>query len=649
MAFKEAILTRQGLSLQAKLDTGGVKLNVIRAVSSDDVVDTALLPQQTVIKNPIQTLVLGERRAENNQTILPVTLYNEGVVAPYTLRQIGVYAEDPDIGEILYLIAQDTDSPDTIPTEERIPNYRISFEFSVFALNAEDKVVVNIDKAGAVPRREFDAYKQELIEDNQGFGRVYFKRRSDAWTGDVHAYFWSSVILNPAWDWFKSPSMRRDEDGVFYIERPGDYEQLIFLHGFQLGQPKTSDLSIPPKSLCKVPMFIQHPYGDDGHWIDKSSMTQRLLIKGPHVAVDFSEQNLMVHYRKWSDHERTSMPAIPLGVAGYYYADVPVGTDDFYLSLSNAGETVLSSMVLCSSNVHSFPLYNATWVNKKNIIDEDQYFTNYEGNLHFQLPQDWRYADVVFADGRTVVADCIDHYNRIYRVPASRYDESTYETVYDDFKVRYQDKETSMTQQLHPNPGRKIYNVQTGAWIDYPVTGCSKYFTISVENLYESKNSEYLAAWDTVEHKRTINAIAQAVSASAAAGQVRVDLLAQIGSLANLRTVSKNNLVEAINELKSRQMWTVEMTSEEISSYKIYPNRLYVWRTARSTIEITELLKNAGDTATTLNEYRIQFTAGSDFAFSFPSAVRWQGGVTPAFTSGATYQVSILNNIARVM
>lgn len=647
MAFTRAVFTRLGLSLQAKLETG-IPLKLTRAVSSDSSVEPNLLYQQSEIKKPKQTLTLQTVYTKENNAYIKLELSNEGLKSHYQLRQIGIYAEDPDLGEILYFISQDDGTPDTIPTAESVPNYIIAFDFQIAKANAEN-IKITVDPAATVPLREFDEYKQELIDDNQGFGRVYFKHRADAWTGNVHAYFWSSVILNPAWDWFKSPSMHRDDDGLYYIERPGDYEQLIFMSGFELGQPKTSDLSIPPESLCKVPMFIQHPYGDDGHWVDKSSMTQRLLIKGPHVAVDFEEQNLMVHYRKWSDHERTSIPAIPLGVAGYYFADVPVGTDDFYLSLSNEGETVISPSVLCSSNNYSFPLYNSLWGTKKDIYGATAGFTEYTTYLHFQAPVDWKYADVIFADGRTIIADCIDHFNRIYRVPAFRYDETTYEYIYEDFKVRYQEQETEMMPQLYPNSGGKIYNIQTGAWIDYPVTGCSKYFTISVENLYESKNSEYLAAWDTVEHKRTINAIAQAVSASAAAGQVRVDLLAQIGVLANLRTVEKNNLVEAINELKSRQTWTVEMTSEEISSYKIYPNRLYVWRTARSTIEITELLKNAGDTATTLNEYRIQFTAGSDFEFKFPSAVRWQGGVTPTFTAGAIYQVSIINNIARVM
>lgn len=327
---------------------------------------------------------------------------------------------------------------------------------------------------------------------------------------------------------------------------------------------------------------------------------------------------------------------------------MPIGTDDFYLSLNVDGAAVISPTVVCSSNKFSYPLYNAVWGAQKDISGAAG-FTDYEDYLHFKLPESWKFADVVFADGRTVIADCIDHYNHIYRVPAARYDESTYESIYDDFKIRYQKQETAMAPQLHPNTDRKIYNVQTGAWIDYPVTGCSKYFTITAEYLYDSKNSEYLAAWDTAEHKRLINATAQAVNASAAAGQVHVDLLAQIGTLANLTTVSKNNLVEAINELKSRQTWTVEMASEQVSSYKLYPLCLYVWCTARSSIQITELLSNSGDTATTLNEYRIQFVAGSNFAFTFPSAVRWLGGVTPTFTSGATYQVSIINNIARVM
>ena len=51
-----------------------------------------------------QTLTVGEARCAGDTAVLPVTLAAVGLESSYTLTELGVYAEDPNEGEILYCV-----------------------------------------------------------------------------------------------------------------------------------------------------------------------------------------------------------------------------------------------------------------------------------------------------------------------------------------------------------------------------------------------------------------------------------------------------------------------------------------------------------------------------------------------------------------
>ena len=49
-------------------------------------------------------LAVGEARCAGSTAVLPVTLAAVGLESSYTLTELGIYAEDPDEGEILYCV-----------------------------------------------------------------------------------------------------------------------------------------------------------------------------------------------------------------------------------------------------------------------------------------------------------------------------------------------------------------------------------------------------------------------------------------------------------------------------------------------------------------------------------------------------------------
>ena len=91
--------TPQGKSLSAKLLTG-TGLTVTRVTAGDGETPS----DATALLRDCQTLSAGPLQRSGDTVMLPVTLTATTAEANYTLRELGVYAQDPDEGEILYRI-----------------------------------------------------------------------------------------------------------------------------------------------------------------------------------------------------------------------------------------------------------------------------------------------------------------------------------------------------------------------------------------------------------------------------------------------------------------------------------------------------------------------------------------------------------------
>ena len=91
--------TTKGLALAAKI-AAGTKLTItkVTAGSGETAKSAAALAQEQ------QTLTAGTAAVSGETAVLPVTLAETSVSAAYSLTELGVYARDPDAGEILYQV-----------------------------------------------------------------------------------------------------------------------------------------------------------------------------------------------------------------------------------------------------------------------------------------------------------------------------------------------------------------------------------------------------------------------------------------------------------------------------------------------------------------------------------------------------------------
>lgn len=91
--------TTKGLALAAKI-AAGTRLTVTRVMAGGGTTAAGAL----ALAEEKQTLTVGTAEAGGQTAALPVTLAEVQTGASYTLTELGVYASDPDEGEILYQV-----------------------------------------------------------------------------------------------------------------------------------------------------------------------------------------------------------------------------------------------------------------------------------------------------------------------------------------------------------------------------------------------------------------------------------------------------------------------------------------------------------------------------------------------------------------
>jgi len=176
--WKNTIKTAKGLALEQKFLNGDITLKITKAVAGAGRVDPNQLFNQAEVSKPFQNLELGaiSRPREDRSVILPIKLQNTGLQERHTLQQIGIYAEDPIIGEILYIISQISDENGRgIPSWEESPSYVMQWNFSISSSNTE-QVQVTVDQAGLLSADEGDAryvLQRSLLEMTYPVGAIY--------------------------------------------------------------------------------------------------------------------------------------------------------------------------------------------------------------------------------------------------------------------------------------------------------------------------------------------------------------------------------------------------------------------------------------------------------------------------------------------
>ena len=160
--WANAVITTKGLSLLSKLVAGNT-LTITKAVTGSGTVAVGTLQNQTAVSDIKQTLTFSEvTYPSDGKCALTCSLSNDSLTTGYTANQVGIYATDPDEGEILFFIAQAT-AGTVIPSKTEMPGYSAEWTF-YFQYGQADSVSVTVDPAAAVTQAKMEAYIASTIQ-----------------------------------------------------------------------------------------------------------------------------------------------------------------------------------------------------------------------------------------------------------------------------------------------------------------------------------------------------------------------------------------------------------------------------------------------------------------------------------------------------
>lgn len=139
--FKTTIITQKGHALMAKLSANVATMKFTKVCSSDfdySNLNNSELEQVVTFKNLKQTVLPDLISVVNTATVkVSATITNTKLSEGYYLKAIGLFALDPDDGEILYSITP-TSEADYMPADNGITKSGISLDLLTTISNSEN-------------------------------------------------------------------------------------------------------------------------------------------------------------------------------------------------------------------------------------------------------------------------------------------------------------------------------------------------------------------------------------------------------------------------------------------------------------------------------------------------------------------------------
>lgn len=133
-------LTKLGLALQAKVEAGAV-LEFTRMATGDGTpMDIESMTELAREKQALAIQYVG--KTTDDLTKIGSMLTNEDLKVGYTVRELGLFANDPQQGEILYAVTVDS-KPDFLPT--KTDDVIVSQEMILYVSAGQAQVTAIID------------------------------------------------------------------------------------------------------------------------------------------------------------------------------------------------------------------------------------------------------------------------------------------------------------------------------------------------------------------------------------------------------------------------------------------------------------------------------------------------------------------------
>lgn len=141
------VLTAKGRALQAKVEAGQT-LELTKMKLGSGTPEPEEIDNLIDLKQPQNIMGVSSKTVENNICEVTSVILTSNIDTPFYAREWGLFANDPDEGEILYMYTTDP-NPDYIPDKNSALVISASYALNIAVLNV-DNIVANIDPEGLI-------------------------------------------------------------------------------------------------------------------------------------------------------------------------------------------------------------------------------------------------------------------------------------------------------------------------------------------------------------------------------------------------------------------------------------------------------------------------------------------------------------------
>ena len=141
-------LTKAGHDLQIKVEAGQCKLELTKIKLGDGAEDISSVDRMTDLVGPKAEFGISQVEAKDGLCTVTGIIHTSNVSAGFYVREWGLFAKDPDRGEILYMISIDP-NPESIPPKTAALKQAATYAMNIVVANAAN-IEVRIDPAGLV-------------------------------------------------------------------------------------------------------------------------------------------------------------------------------------------------------------------------------------------------------------------------------------------------------------------------------------------------------------------------------------------------------------------------------------------------------------------------------------------------------------------
>jgi hypothetical protein len=136
--FTNLTMTENGLTLQIKAQSG-TQLKFTKVAIGDGTLDEGeSLNGLIQLKKERMSTAIGNLSIENGSTVIKANFSNKDLTESFYLRELGIFANDPDAGEILYAVTYDEKQGDYLPAYNGSEVVEQVFTLSLIVCSATD-------------------------------------------------------------------------------------------------------------------------------------------------------------------------------------------------------------------------------------------------------------------------------------------------------------------------------------------------------------------------------------------------------------------------------------------------------------------------------------------------------------------------------